>query len=105
MSSEQEELFGESELEDLDRLLNGLPDRLAEQVKTIGRRHPPDRIRDLIVELCKLRPWKVSEFVSLLQRNLETIRQSYLRPLLEQKRIALKYPESPNSPRQAYTSK
>ena len=70
----------------------------------LGQRHPPERVRDLVVELCQRRPWRADELALLLQRNPESIRQNYLRPLLAQKRIAMTLPDTPHSPQQAYRS-
>lgn len=83
-------------------LLNELPGELAARVVGIGQRHQPDRVRDLVVDLCAHRSWRVDELALLLQRNPEFIRQSYLRPLLAQQRIAMTLPDTPNSPLQAY---
>ena len=83
-------------------LLNELPGELAARVGEIGQRHQPDRVRDLVVDLCAHRSWRVDELALLLQRNPEFIRQSYLRPLLAQQRIAMTLPDTPNSPLQAY---
>lgn len=83
-------------------LLNELPGELAARVGGIGQRHQPDRVRDLVVDLCAHRSWRVDELALLLQRNAEFIRQSYLRPLLAQQRIAMTLPDTPNSPLQAY---
>ena len=83
-------------------LLNELPGELAARVGGIGQRHQPDRVRNLVVDLCAHRSWRVDELALLLQRNPEFIRQSYLRPLLAQQRIAMTLPDTPNSPLQAY---
>lgn len=83
-------------------LLNELPGELAARVGGIGQRHQPDRVRDLVVDLCAHRSWRVDELALLLQRNPEFIRQSYLRPLLAQQRIAMTLPDTPNSPLQEY---
>ncbi|MDO5691593.1 MAG: ATP-binding protein [Pseudomonadota bacterium] len=85
-------------------LLNELPGELAARVGAIGQRHPPERMRDLIVDLCTQRAWRVDELATLLQRNPESIRQSYLRPLLAQQRIAMTLPDTPTSSQQAYHS-
>ena len=85
-------------------LLDQLPGQVAARVGALGQRHPPDRVRDLVVDLCQLRPWKVDELALLLQRNPESIRQNYLRPLLVQRRIVMTLPDTPNSPQQAYRS-
>lgn len=85
-------------------LLNELPGQLAARVGALGQRHPPERVRDLVAELCQLRAWRVDELALLIQRNPESIRQNYLRPLLAQQRIAMTLPETPHSPQQAYRS-
>jgi ATP-dependent DNA helicase RecG len=85
-------------------LLDELPGQLAARVGALGLRHPPERVRDLVVELCRRRPWRADELALLLQRNPESIRQNYLRPLLAQKRIAMTLPDTPHSPQQAYRS-
>ena len=85
-------------------LLNELPGQLAARVGALGQRHPPERVRDLVAELCQLRAWRVDELALLLQRNPESVRQNYLRPLLAQQRIAMTLPETPHSPLQAYRS-
>lgn len=85
-------------------LLDELPGQLAARVGALGRRHPPEQVRDLVVDLCQHRPWTVDELALLLRRNPESIRQSYLRPLLAQKRIEMTLPDTPNSPQQAYRS-
>jgi len=77
---------------------------LAARVGALGQRHPPEQVRDLIAALCQHRTWKVEEFALLLNRNPETIRQNYLRPLLAEKRIVMVLPDTPNSPQQAYRS-
>lgn len=83
-------------------LLNELPGGLAARVGAIGRRHPPDEVKDLVVTLCELRDWRAEELAALLGRKAETVRQDYLRPLLRAGRIAMTRPEKPNDPDQAY---
>lgn len=85
-------------------LLNEVSGPLAVRIGEIGLRHPPEQVRALIVDLCRMRPWKAEELAILLKRKPETIRQDYLRPLLAQKQIAMTIPDKPNSPQQAYRS-
>ena len=85
-------------------LLDELPGHLAARIGALGKRHPPQQVRDLVVELCQRRSWRVDELALLLQRNPESVRQNYLRPLLAQKRIAMAFPDAPHSPQQAYRS-
>jgi ATP-dependent DNA helicase RecG len=83
-------------------LLDELPGSLAARLGGLGQRHPPQEIQNLIVDLCSLRDWSVSELALLLRRNPEGVRQSYLRPLMRDGRLAMTNPEEPNDPQQAY---
>lgn len=83
-------------------LLNELPGELAAQVGAIGQRCPPEEVRGLVVALCQLRAYRAEELAMLLARNVETVRQNYLRPLLSARRIQMTRPDVPNDPEQAY---
>ena len=83
-------------------LLNELPGALAARVGAIGQRHQPQEVQNLVVALCEVRAWRAEEIAALLSRNAETVRQSYLRPLLGAGRITMTRPEKPNDPDQAY---
>jgi ATP-dependent DNA helicase RecG len=92
-----------NEVDDARRaLLNELSGELAAKVGSIGQRHPPEEVRQVVVELCSLRAWRVEELAGLLRRNAETVRQNYLRPLMREGRLAMTNPEEPNDPEQAY---
>lgn len=83
-------------------LLDHLPGSLAARLGAIGKRHPPQDIQDLVVALCALRDWQVSELALVLRRNPEVVRQNYLRPLMRHGRLAMTRPDEPNDPLQAY---
>lgn len=83
-------------------LLAGLPGELAARVGALGRRSPPDAVRDVVLDLLHQRPWRLEELGQLLQRNPEYVRQKYEQPLLEAARIRMTRPEVPNDPEQAY---
>ncbi|WP_374349999.1 ATP-binding protein [Limnohabitans sp.] len=83
-------------------LLDELPGSLAARLGAIGQRRPPQEIQDLVTDLCSLRDWSVSELALILRRNPEVVRQSYLRPLMRENRLAMTNPEEPNDPQQAY---
>ncbi|PID63808.1 MAG: transcriptional regulator [Gammaproteobacteria bacterium] len=84
------------------KLLNELPNELAERIGSLGRRRPPDILRDVVLELCCLRSYRTEELAVLLVRNVETVRQNYLRPLLREGRLSMSKPDKPNDPDQAY---
>lgn len=83
-------------------LLDNLPGSLAARLGSIGLRHPPQEIRELVVAMCALRDWRVDELSAVLRRNPEVVRQNYLRPLMKEGRLAMTNPEEPNDPQQAY---
>ena len=83
-------------------LLDDLPGSLAARLGAIGRRHPPQEIQSIVVDLCTLRAWRSDELSLVLRRNPEVVRQNYLRPLMKEGRIAMTRPDEPNSPQQAY---
>lgn len=83
-------------------LLNELTGELAARVGAIGQRHPPEEVRQVVVDLCRLRAWRVEELASLLRRNAETVRQNYLRPLMREGKLVMTKPNEPNDPEQAY---
>ena len=83
-------------------LLDALPGSLAARLGAIGKRHPPEEVRGLVVELCTLRAWRVEELSTLLRRNPEVVRQNYLRPLMRDSLLTMTNPLEPNDPQQAY---
>ncbi len=83
-------------------LLAALPGDLGARIGALGRRSPPDAVREVVVELLHQRPWRLEELGHLLQRNPEYVRQRYVQPLLAAGRIRMTRPEVPNDPEQAY---
>ncbi|SHE29267.1 ATP-dependent DNA helicase RecG [Lampropedia hyalina DSM 16112] len=83
-------------------LLNELQGELAARIGSLGKRGTPEDIQEVVVALCRYRSYRAEELAQLLARNIETVRQSYLRPLLRDGRIRMTRPEKPNDPEQAY---
>ncbi len=59
-------------------------------------------MREVVFRLCQQRDYRAEELSQLLVRNVETVRQNYLRPLLRAGRIVMARPDKPNDPDQAY---
>lgn len=85
-------------------LLAGLPGDLAARVGALGRRSPPDVVSDVVLDLLRQRAWRLEELGQILLRNPEYVRQKYVQPLLEARRIRMTRPDVPNDPEQAYQS-
>ena len=84
------------------QLLDGIPGTLAAKVGAMGKRHPPQEVQDVVVALCQVRAWSADELSTVLRRNPEVVRQSYLRPLMREGRLMMTNPLEPNDPQQAY---
>ncbi len=83
-------------------LLAELPGDLAARVGALGRRSTPEEAREVVVEVCRLRPWRAEELALLLRRNSKHARNTYLRPLTRKGRLVMTNPDEPNDPQQAY---
>lgn len=84
------------------QMLDGISGTLAAKIGALGRRHPPQEVRDVVVALCAVRAWRVDELSAVLRRNPEVVRQNYLRPLMRESRLMMTNPQEPNDPQQAY---
>ncbi|MDZ7938446.1 MAG: ATP-binding protein [Rhodoferax sp.] len=84
------------------QLLDGISGTLAAKVGAVGKRHPPHEVQDVVVALCQVRAWSADELSTVLRRNPEVVRQSYLRPLMREGRLTMTNPQEPNDPQQAY---
>jgi ATP-dependent DNA helicase RecG len=78
----------------------------SETVKRVAEslRRPTQEVREAILELCTLKERTITELSRLLSRRSHTLRKGYLRPMVEEGLLELKYPERPSHPRQAYRS-
>jgi predicted HTH transcriptional regulator len=78
--------------EALKHLTNGCP---------LPKRAQPSRIEALIVDLCRGRFVTLKDLAVALDRSESSLRKHYLNPLVEQGRLARRYPV-PSHPQQAY---
>lgn len=101
-SRSQEKLPADHGSEARRALLDDLPGALAARVGGVGKRHPPEEVLTLVVDICRLRAWSADELSVLLSRRPETVRQSYLRPLMRAGHVVMTRPDVPNDPDQAY---
>ncbi len=82
-----------------------LPSNLTEEISNIGKRTPPDTIKQVIKKICSLRPFKANEIGLLLKRNPRHIRNRYLTPMVESGDLELALPNNPLHPLQTYKTK
>ena len=78
---------------------------MGEEIQKIGKRTPPDIIKQVIKQLCASRPFKPGEIALLLKRNHRYVRDYFLAPMVESGELELVFPENPAHPQQAYQVK
>jgi ATP-dependent DNA helicase RecG len=94
-----------SEFPSLSSELASLPLDLQNELKVVGKRVNPGKMKELVKRLCAIQPWKLPELAQLLRRHTNYIRQNYLLPLIESNELEYLYPHQPNHPQQAYRTK
>lgn len=67
------------------------------------RRLDTEVMEQLLVRLCDGHYLSVAVMEILLGRKAQSIRQNYLKPMVDSKQLKLAFPNKPNSPRQGYT--
>jgi ATP-dependent DNA helicase RecG len=84
-------------------LLNALPNSIKQNVEQIlGKRLPAEQLRETILLVCSSRPFRLDELEILFGRHRKYLTANHLRPMLREGRLALRYPDKPNHPDQAY---
>jgi ATP-dependent DNA helicase RecG len=79
-----------------------LPPELAAKVASEGQRVSPDKLRQLIVDLCAWHELTADELAALLRKDRKYLRNHHLSHMVKTGRLVFRYPESPNHKWQAY---
>ena len=85
-------------------LSEGLTDELKNKIKNLKKRTSPQDIKNLIKELCDLRPLKLSEIAAVLNRDPKYVREKYLNDMVKNQELVHAFSD-PNHPQQAYRTK
>jgi ATP-dependent DNA helicase RecG len=79
-----------------------LPGPLRDLVAGLGQRSSPDKVREVLIALCRFRPWQATELAGLFGRSPAYLGTQYLRPLVSAGVLVYTHPDQPNHPHQAY---
>lgn len=85
--------------------LDSLPSDLKKAIAALGSRSSPDNVKNLILNLCAVKPFKLPELAALLKRHDVYVRQNYLMPLIKDGKLEYLFPHQPNHPQQGYRTK
>ena len=69
-----------------------------------SKRYPKNKLKEIVKELCLQKYLTLSVLVKLLDRSEDYIRKDVLNPMVETQELIRAFPQTPNDPRQAYTS-
>jgi ATP-dependent DNA helicase RecG len=75
---------------------------MAKPARETSRLSPGDTER-IIIKLCDGRFLTAKEIARLLNRSPASVRSRFLSPLVQKRRLSLRFPKEPNRPDQAYT--
>tara|TARA_Y100000588_G_scaffold39468_1_gene37784 strand:+ start:144 stop:443 length:300 start_codon:yes stop_codon:yes gene_type:complete len=67
-----------------------------------GKKPPTETVKHILLTLCQGRYLSVYELATLMRRNSESLRHSYLKPMVLNRQLALRYPDTPNHSQQKY---
>ena len=82
-----------------------LPVDLRKKLEALGQRTSPNIAKDLILQLCVIKSFKLPELAFLLKRTEHYVRLHYLMPLIKSGKLEYVFPHQPNHPQQAYKTK
>lgn len=94
-----------TEANDIDRdsLLKELPEELQLRIFELKEReNNPKKLKVIIKDICAIRPFKLVEIASLLQKGDNYISRKYLKPMIDLSELRFQFPEMINHPEQAY---
>ncbi len=94
-----------TEANDIDRdiLLKELPEELRLRIFELKERESnPKKLKEIIKDICAIRPFKLVEIASLMQKGDNYLSRKYLKPMIDLSELRFQFPEMINHPEQAY---
>lgn len=101
------ELLSKPIIDDLELLQQDFYEELSSLASPVKAksRTSKEQMRKVITELCTGHFIEVAQLASLLSRTSQSIRQNYLKSMVEDDVLELAFLQSPRTPRQAYSTK
>lgn len=76
---------------------------IVEKIEVLNKReHDSEKIKEIIIELCSLKPMKASEIAGYFGKGEGYMKRKYLSEMIKEKQLAYLYQEMLNHPEQAY---
>lgn len=92
--------------EDPEARFKDLPGVFLPQVKAVGERPHPEAFRALILDICLHREWTTpAQLARWFDMHRRGLANRHLRPLLQAGLLERRFPDRPNTPKQAYRTR
>ena len=91
-----------SKKQELESKKQELPGDLAERIAAQGTKGDKEEILNLVVDLLTVREMSTSELATHLDRTVEYVRRTYIKPLGDAGRIQSSNPDNPTDPGLTY---
>ena len=90
----------------LEQMDNQLKEHLKKVVAPlwIRKQYPKEKFKEIVKLICQDKYLTLSVLVKLLNRNEDYLRKNTLNPMVKNQELFRAFPQTPNDPRQAYTS-
>lgn len=85
-------------------LLDELPFRLQGKIYQMRGRETIDTLESIIIEICSIRPFRLAELGSILNKGDNYLSRKYLKPLIDKNKLKFLHGDMINHPNQAYLS-
>ena len=89
----------------VETLIELLPEILIDKIRNLSvRENDSGKIKEIISEICTIRPFKLNEIAAILKKSEKHISRYFLKPMVENNELRFLHPEMINHPEQAYLS-
>ena len=87
----------------VETLIELLPENLITKIRNLSvRENDSAKIKEIIKEICTIRPYKRIEIAAILKKSEKHISRNYLKPMLGNNELRYLHPEMIHHPEQAY---
>lgn len=87
----------------VETLIELLPENLIDKIHNLSiRENDSGKIKEIIKEICAIRPFKLIEIAAILKKSEKYISRNFLKPMVGSNELRFLHPEMINHPEQAY---
>ena len=87
---------------EFDPKSGNLPVDIQQEIDTLGKKAPQEKMENLVLRLCHWQPLSKEELAAYLSRNANYVQENLITPLLRSGRLVMTMPDQPNHPQQKY---